>query len=135
MSERIPHGRNRLPLSAVATAILVLCANAQAQQAAEPAAAPATEQKKDELLLERVEITGSIIRRVSQESALPVTSISATELEKRGHTELKEYVLELPQASSLGTSAERPAPSPTCAASAPCVRSRCSTGAAWPRSR
>ncbi|MBP6543796.1 MAG: TonB-dependent receptor [Piscinibacter sp.] len=103
MSERIPHGRNRLPLSAVATAILVLCANAQAQQAAEPAAAPATEQKKDELLLERVEITGSIIRRVSQESALPVTSISATELEKRGHTELKEYVLELPQASSLGT--------------------------------
>ncbi|MBP6899353.1 MAG: TonB-dependent receptor [Burkholderiaceae bacterium] len=54
---------------------------------------------------QRVEITGSIIRRVVDDSPLPVTSISAVELEARGHTELKEFMLELPQANSLGTNA------------------------------
>lgn len=53
---------------------------------------------------ERIEITGSIIRRsVNDEAALPVTSIKAEELTQRGHTELKDLMLELPQANSLGT--------------------------------
>lgn len=52
----------------------------------------------------RVEITGSIIRRsITAETALPVTSITAGELEARGHTELKDFMLELPQANSLGS--------------------------------
>ncbi len=52
---------------------------------------------------ERVEITGSLIKRVATEGALPVTSVRAEELEARGHTELKDFMLELPQASSLGS--------------------------------
>ena len=52
----------------------------------------------------RVEITGSIIRRsINAETALPVTTIRASELEARGHTELKDFMLELPQANSLGS--------------------------------
>jgi iron complex outermembrane receptor protein len=53
---------------------------------------------------QRVEITGSIIRRTaSSEAALPVTSVRAIELEARGNTELKDFMLELPQANSLGS--------------------------------
>ncbi|MBI5257829.1 MAG: TonB-dependent receptor [Burkholderiales bacterium] len=53
---------------------------------------------------QRIEITGSIIRRsVSDETALPVTTVKAEELALRGHTELKDFMLELPQANSLGT--------------------------------
>ncbi len=53
----------------------------------------------------RIEITGSLIKRTSatDEGALPVTSIRAEELQARGHTELKDFMLELPQASSLGS--------------------------------
>jgi len=53
--------------------------------------------------LERVEVTGSIIKRAADEGSLPVTTIRAEELTARGHTELKDYMLELPQASSLGS--------------------------------
>ena len=53
---------------------------------------------------QRIEVTGSIIRRsVNDETALPITSIKATEMEARGHTELKDFMLELPQANSLGS--------------------------------
>lgn len=95
------HGRRRPPQSlfvstAVATAVLSLLGTPLAQAQDSSAAAPQSQ-------LEKVEITGSIIKRVSQESALPVSTISSVELEKRGHTELKDYMLELPQASSLGT--------------------------------
>jgi iron complex outermembrane recepter protein len=51
----------------------------------------------------RVEVTGSLIKRPADEGALPVSSIRAEELQARGHTELKDFMLELPQASSLGT--------------------------------
>lgn len=52
---------------------------------------------------QRVEVTGSIIKRAADEGALPVTSVRSEELEARGHTELKDFMLELPQASSLGS--------------------------------
>ncbi len=53
---------------------------------------------------QRVEVTGSIIRRsVSSEAALPVSSIKASDMEARGNTELKDFMLELPQANSLGS--------------------------------
>ena len=78
--------------TAMALAILGLAAalpSAQAQSADES---------------QRIEITGSIIRRsVSNEAALPVSSIKATELDARVNTELKDFMLELPQANSLGS--------------------------------
>lgn len=52
---------------------------------------------------QRIEITGSMIRRVANEGALPVTTVRSEELAARGHTELKDFMLELPQASSLGS--------------------------------
>ncbi len=54
---------------------------------------------------QRIEITGSILKlkRAEDATALPVTSISSQEMEARGHTELKDFMLELPQASSLGS--------------------------------
>jgi iron complex outermembrane receptor protein len=53
---------------------------------------------------QRVEITGSIIRRsVTTEAALPVTSVTAAEMDARVNTELKDFMLELPQANSLGS--------------------------------
>ena len=53
---------------------------------------------------QRVEVTGSIIRRsVNAEAALPVTSITAADMDARLNTELKDFMLELPQASSLGS--------------------------------
>lgn len=67
-------------------------------------ALPATVLAQQAEATNRIEITGSIIRRsVNAETALPVTSISAVELEARGHTELKDFMLELPQANSLGS--------------------------------
>jgi iron complex outermembrane receptor protein len=77
----------RPALSTLSLALLTLAGSAWAQS--EPA--------------QRLEITGSIIKRAADEGALPVTTVRAEELEARGHTELKDFMLELPQASSLGT--------------------------------
>ena len=56
---------------------------------------------------QRIDVTGSIIRRsisgVSSETALPITSITAADMDARLNTELKDYMLELPQANSLGS--------------------------------
>ncbi len=53
--------------------------------------------------VQAVVVTGSLIRRVADEGATPLTVIKAAELETRGHTELKDLVLEQPQSLSLGT--------------------------------
>src|SRR5688500_1456593 len=80
--------------SAVAIALLQMSGQAVAQAApAEPAAEPT----------QTVVVTGSLIRRAADAGALPVTTIKATELERRGHTELKDLILEMPQSLSLGT--------------------------------
>ncbi len=78
--------------SAVAAAVLQMAGQAYAQTA--PAAEPE---------VQAVVVTGSLIRRVANEGAMPVTTIKAAELEARGHTELKDLVLEQPQSLSLGT--------------------------------
>ncbi|MEO7576305.1 MAG: TonB-dependent receptor [Massilia sp.] len=75
--------------SLIALAVLTMINQASAQEAPQE--------------MQRVEVTGSLIRRVADEGALPVTTIKATELEARGHTELKDLVLEMPQSLSLGT--------------------------------
>lgn len=93
--------RHRLDTGLSATTLAVLgLMSAMVAPAAAQTPAPATDGAA-----QRVEITGSIIRRVVDDSPLPVTSISAVELEARGHTELKDFMLELPQANSLGTNA------------------------------
>jgi iron complex outermembrane recepter protein len=54
--------------------------------------------------VQSVVVTGSLIRRsAATEGATPLTTIKAAELETRGHTELKDLVLEQPQSLSLGT--------------------------------
>jgi iron complex outermembrane receptor protein len=72
-------------LSAVGMAVLGLCSQAQAQEAA----------------LERVEVTGSSIRRVENEAALPVSVLKAEDFTKAGITTLGDLLQALPQALSL----------------------------------
>ena len=78
--------------AAVSLAVLQMAAPAHAQTA------PASEPQ-----MQAVVVTGSLIRRVADEGATPLTTVKATELEARGHTELKDLVLEQPQSLSLGT--------------------------------
>jgi iron complex outermembrane receptor protein len=77
--------------SAVAAAVLQMAgqAHAQTEAQAEP--------------VQAVVVTGSLIRRVVDEGATPLITTKASELEARGHTELKDFVLEQPQSLSLGT--------------------------------
>lgn len=89
MSFKSLHAPARLTLCA--SAVLSLCGAAQGQ-ATEPVAS-----------LERIQITGSSIKRLAGETALPVSVIKTEELEARGHTELKDLLLEMPQSLSLGT--------------------------------
>jgi iron complex outermembrane receptor protein len=91
-SARKPELRRVALASAVAAAVLQMSGQAYAQQA-EAKAEP----------VQAVVVTGSLIRRVSDEGAIPLMTVKATELEARGHTELKDFVLEQPQSLSLGT--------------------------------
>ncbi|MFG6462159.1 TonB-dependent receptor domain-containing protein [Roseateles sp. DXS20W] len=90
---------NRLPatarLSLCAAAVLSLVHGAHAQAADAPATPVNT--------IERISVTGSSIKRLAGETALPVSVNKSEELEARGHTELKDLLLELPQSQSLGT--------------------------------
>lgn len=83
----------RAPMAAaIAIALFELTGTAHAQTT-EPAAEP----------VQAVVVTGSLIRRAADEGALPLTVIKSGELQARGHTELKDLVLEQPQSLSLGT--------------------------------
>ena len=90
-AKRQPALRRATMALAVAVAVCEMTGVAQAQEAAQAEA------------VQSVVVTGSLIRRVATEGATPVTTIKATELESRGHTELKDLVLEQPQSLSLGT--------------------------------
>ncbi len=81
---------HRLSLCAGAALCLVNAAQAQGGEGQAPVS------------MERVQVTGSSIKRLSGETALPVSVNRPEELEARGHTELKDLVLELPQSQSLG---------------------------------
>ena len=87
---------SRLLLSAVTLGVLGLAQQAGAQEAA----APQTE-AKPAAQLERIEITGSSIKRLASEEALPVTTIKASEFEQRGITTLADLMMTLPQSLSL----------------------------------
>jgi iron complex outermembrane receptor protein len=87
-----PHFQRAVLASAVSLAVLQMAGQAQAQTAA-----PAEPQ------IQAVVVTGSLIRRAADEGATPLMTIKSTELQARGHTELKDLVLEQPQSLSLGT--------------------------------
>jgi iron complex outermembrane receptor protein len=80
----------RLVLSSIALAVLTLASQAGAQQSDAPMA--------------RVEVTGSSIKRLAAEEALPVTTIKAEELVKQGMTTLADVMMALPQSNSLAPS-------------------------------
>jgi len=90
----VPAPRRARTATAVSLALFQLAGQAQAQaiDAPQSSAAP-----------QAVVVTGSLIRRVADEGTTPVTTVKAQELEARGHTELKDFVLEQPQSLSLGT--------------------------------
>ena len=83
------HTSRHFVLSSIALAVLALAQQAQAQ--AQDAAAP----------IQRVEVTGSSIKRLAAEEALPVTTIKAEELVKQGMTTLADVMMALPQSASL----------------------------------
>ena len=74
-------------MSSIALAVLSLAQQAQAQQSDAP--------------IQRVEVTGSSIKRMATEEALPVTTIKAEELVKQGMTTLADVMMALPQSASL----------------------------------
>jgi iron complex outermembrane receptor protein len=80
--------RHTLALSSISLAVLALTQGAAAQEAA----------------MQRVEVTGSSIKRLASEAALPVTTLKAEELTARGMTTLADLMMALPQSSSLAPS-------------------------------
>jgi iron complex outermembrane receptor protein len=54
--------------------------------------------------MQRVEVTGSSIKRLAAEEALPVTTIKAEEFTQRGMTTLADVMMALPQSASLAPS-------------------------------
>ncbi|MET0980670.1 MAG: TonB-dependent receptor plug domain-containing protein, partial [Telluria sp.] len=89
-SVRRTPARRTVALSSIALAVLALTQQAQAQQLEAP--------------MQRVEVTGSSIKRLAAEAALPVTTVSAQELTARGMTTLADLMMALPQSSSLAPS-------------------------------
>jgi len=77
-------------LSAVTLGVLSLIQQAHAQ-----------DQAPQNTSLERVEITGSSIKRLATEDALPVTVVKAEEFAQRGITTLADLMMTLPQSISL----------------------------------
>ncbi|MFC0250405.1 TonB-dependent receptor domain-containing protein [Massilia consociata] len=90
----VPIPRRAQLATAVSLALFQLAAQAQAQTTQAPSDVP---------VAQAVVVTGSLIRRIDDEGTTPVTTVKAAELEARGHTELKDFVLEQPQSLSLGT--------------------------------
>jgi iron complex outermembrane receptor protein len=80
-----------LVLSSITLAILALSQQAAAQQ----------QQQASGATMQRVEVTGSSIKRLAAEDALPVTTIKAEDLEKQGLTTLADVMMALPQSVSL----------------------------------
>ena len=71
----------RLALTAVTRAVLALTNQVQAQQADDN--------------MTRVEVTGSSIKRIATENALPLTTYKAEELEAQGLTTMSEVATSL----------------------------------------
>ena len=79
-----------LVLSSISLAVLTMMNQAAAQQAEAP--------------MQRVEVTGSSIKRLASEASLPVTTMKAEEFAQRGMTTLADVMMALPQSASLAPS-------------------------------
>jgi iron complex outermembrane receptor protein len=82
--------RPKLVLSSITLAVLTMMSDASARQTEAP--------------VQRVEVTGSSIKRLASEEALPVTTIRAEEFAQRGMTTLADVMMALPQSASLAPS-------------------------------
>jgi iron complex outermembrane receptor protein len=60
----------------------------------------------DEVPIQRVEITGSSIKRINKEGALPVTTLSQEEIKKSGATNVADLIQALPAMQGFTTSAQ-----------------------------
>eukprot|EP01032_Pedospumella_encystans_P035157 gene35157-39767_t len=74
----------RLARTSIALAVLTLAAQAAAQQAEAP--------------MQKVEVTGSTIKRVASEMALPVTTVKADEFANAALTTVADVVTSMPAA-------------------------------------
>ena len=86
--------RTRVLLSPIALAVLTAVSQASAQQAPAGASGAASEK------LERIEVTGSSLKRVEAETALPVTTIKGEEFTQRGYSTLADVLDSLTIGSS-----------------------------------
>ena len=78
---------SKLLFSAITLGVLGLADSAQAQESAQ-----------------RVEVTGSSIKRLASEDALPITTVKASEFAERGITTMADLMMTLPQSISLAPS-------------------------------
>ncbi|MBV8209674.1 MAG: TonB-dependent receptor [Burkholderiaceae bacterium] len=88
MSKRVP-ALSALPLAVVGAVAFAFSASAVAQEAA-----PAP--------VEKIEITGSLIKRVESETALPVEVISREQIERIGATNAEQILQQLTSNSGIG---------------------------------
>src|SRR5674476_1126579 len=69
------------------------------------AIAPGTVMAQDSTSLERVEITGSAIKRIDAETAVPITVIKFDDLKKQGVTTVEQVMATISSSqTSVGTS-------------------------------
>ncbi|MBI5691265.1 MAG: TonB-dependent receptor [Verrucomicrobia bacterium] len=88
--------RNRLPGSLLLLPVLVLAAPALHAQGIAPAPAPAAPAKTDESVkLEKFVVTGSLLKRIAGESALPVQTITMQEIDQLGINSAEELIMNL----------------------------------------
>ena len=90
MKSHTHRAASNLVLSSITLAVLTMMNGAAAQQAEAP--------------MQRVEVTGSSIKRLASEAALPVTTMKAEEFANRGMTTLADVMMALPQSASLAPS-------------------------------
>lgn len=84
----------------------ILLPIAAALLAAHPAAAPAQEPADDSAPLQRVDITGSSIRRLAAETALPLTSIRAEDFARQGLSTAQQVLNSIPMNQTSVSSAQ-----------------------------
>lgn len=90
--------------SVLAQSVLIACGATAAFAAS--AQAPAQNTGVDSSQLQRVEITGSSIKRVAAEGALPVQTISKQDIARSGATSVSELMQQLPAMQGFTTSSE-----------------------------
>ncbi len=85
MHHRYSPTPRRIALTSIALAVMTLAGQAAAQQAAADESAT----------MQKVEVTGSSIKRVTSEMALPVTTVKADEMAKSAITTVADFVTSL----------------------------------------